>query len=250
MAPLFSIITVTRDAASTLRPTLDSIKAQTCTLYEVILQDGASTDDTVALAHASGVPNLKLVSAPDKGIYDAMNRALARATGDYVVFLNAGDSLHSPHTLQLLADTVMDHDYPGVVYGRTLIVQGPERTPLGARRLDPPASLDHCSFRDGMLVCHQAFVVLRKLTSPFDTRYRFSADFDWCIRCLQRSRRNHYVDAVIADYLSEGMTTRNRRRSLQERYRIMCHYYGTLPTLWRHLGFALRGLRARGRDYK
>lgn len=96
-----------------------------------------------------------------------------------------------------------------------------------------------------MVVCHQAFVVLRKLAQDYDLKYRFSSDYEWCIRCLQRSRRNVYVPAVIIDYLSEGVTTANRKASLMERFRIMCYYYGFFPTLMRHFAFLPRFLKQR-----
>ncbi len=241
MQPLFSIIIVTRNAADVIDATLRSINDQTCTLYEVIVQDGASTDDTLERIKTVNLHNVSIVSEHDGGIYYGMNRALARAKGDYVLFLNAGDSFHSPGTLQLIADTVMDEDYPGIAYGRTNIIDA-DRNYLCPRHLEPPEVLSLEAFKEGMVVCHQAFVVLRKLTGPYDVKYRLSADYDWCIQCLQRSRRNKFIDAVLVDYLREGMTTRRRRRSLWERYRIMCRYYGTWSTTWRHLRFACRFL--------
>lgn len=245
MNPLFSIITVTRNAEKTLPYTLDSVKNQTCKLYEYILIDGASTDSTVALARKSGIPGIKIVSEPDRGLYDAMNKGLGMATGDYVIFLNAGDAFHSSETLQVLADAVMDHDYPGIVYGQTDIVNS-DRVKISDRHLLAPSTLTLDSFKQGMTVCHQAFVVLRKLTDNFDTRYRFSADYEWCIKCLQRSHRNHYVGATLIDYLSEGLTTRNRNASLLERFKIMSKYYGFFPTVWRHFGFLARNIKRGG----
>lgn len=242
MNPLFTIITVTRNAEATLPATLDSVKAQTCRLYELVVVDGASTDGTVAMAKESGIDNLKVISEPDRGLYDAMNKGLGMADGDYVIFLNAGDAFHSPDTLQTIADAIMDNDYPGIVYGQTDIVN-PQREKIGERHLRAPSRLDLNSFRQGMTVCHQAFIVLRKLTNNYDTRYRFSSDYEWCIRCLQRSHRNHYIDDVLIDYLSEGVTTRNHTASLLERFRIMVKYYGLFPTLWRHIGFVWRSLR-------
>lgn len=243
-APLFSIITATFNAADLLPPTINSLECQSCRLFEWIVVDGASTDGTVALARGAAVDDIDLTSEPDRGIYDAMNKGLARARGEYVIFLNAGDALHSTSTLQLLADAIMDNDFPGVVYGQTDIV-GSDRHRLADRHLRAPATLSLADFRDGMLVCHQSFVALRRITGPFDTRYRFSADYDWTIRCLQHSRRNVYVDAVVADYLFEGATTRNRRSSLKERFKIMAYYYGFFPTVWRHLKFIPRYLRRR-----
>ncbi len=242
MKPLFSIITVSYNAASTLPATLASVREQTCRLYEYILIDGASADNTVKLASESGIEPMTIISEKDKGIYDAMNKGLGIATGDYVIFLNAGDSFHNAHTLQLIADAIMDNDYPGIVYGQTQIVDS-SRKRIGDRHLTAPADLTLDSFKNGMVVCHQAFIVLRKLVDNYDTRYRFSADYEWCIRCLQRSQRNCYIDRILIDYLSEGVTTANHRASLLERFRIMSHYFGFFPTLFRHVGFFIRNLR-------
>lgn len=244
MNPLFSIITVTYNAAATLPPTLKSVKEQTCRLYEYIIIDGASKDETVRLANESGIQSLNLISEPDRGLYDAMNKGLGVANGDYVIFLNAGDSFHSKDTLQQIADAIMDNDYPGIVYGQTQIVDS-ARNRIGDRHLTAPSVLTLDSFKNGMVVCHQAFIVLRKLVDNYDTRYRYSADYEWCIRCLQRSHRNYYVDGLLIDYLSEGMTTAHHKASLIERIRIMSHYYGLLPTVVRHFKFFFRNLKRR-----
>lgn len=234
MQPLFSIITVTYNASKTIKPTLDSVKAQTCKLYEYIVIDGLSSDDTVNLVKKAGIKGCKIVSEKDNGLYDAMNKGLGLASGDYVLFLNSGDSFHSQDTLEHFANTIMENDYPGIVYGQTDIVDS-QRNRLGGRHFRAPEILTLESFSEGMLVCHQAFMVLRKLTSNFDTNYKFSADYEWCLRCLQRSHRNQYIDEVVIDYLSEGFTTQNRFKSLLERFDIMSDYFGLFPTLLRHV---------------
>lgn len=246
MTPLFSIITVTRNAAGTLPATLRSVAEQTCKLYEYIVMDGCSSDGTVELARASGIENCKVFSEHDSGLYDAMNKAMDRATGEYFIFLNAGDRFHSPDTLQSIADAVLaqGNDFPGVVYGQTELVDA-EGCKVGERHLTAPESLSLRSFAEGMVVCHQAFIAFRKVVGKYNLRYRFSADYDWCIRCLQRSRRNLYLPCVLIDYLSEGLTTRNRYKSLRERFRIMCRYYGFWPTLIRHVGFIPRFIKQR-----
>lgn len=243
-APLFSIITVTYNAEATLPRTLASVKAQTCRLFEYLVVDGKSTDATLQLAADAAIAEMKIHSGRDNGIYDAMNKGLGMAEGEYVIFLNAGDAFHAPDTLQRIADAIMANDFPGIVYGQTDIVDIAGQR-LGKRHLRAPRELTLDSFRDGMVVCHQAFVVLRRITSPYNLDYKLSADYDWCIRCLQHSRRNVYIDDVLIDYLNEGTTTRNHRRSLRERFRIMCYYYGTFSTIKKHLSFIPRYLRRR-----
>lgn len=247
--PLFSIITVTYNAAATVRASMESVASQTCLVYEHLVMDGASKDSTLSIVDDLSTERTRVHSSPDRGIYDAMNKGLDQARGDYVIFLNAGDRFHSEHTLQRIADVIMASDYPGVVYGQTDLVDG-EGHYVGPRHLTAPEQLTLDSFKHGMLVCHQAFVALRRLCPQYDTRWRFSADYEWCIRVLQHSRRNVYTGDVLIDYLSEGMTTRNRNASLKERYHIMCQYYGTLPTIMRHVGFFGRNLMRKFRRKK
>lgn len=238
--PLFSIITVTYNAADTVKATLESVASQSFDLYEHLVMDGGSTDGTVELASRWPNPRVKVMSGPDRGIYDAMNKGLAVAKGDYVIFLNAGDTFHASDTLSRIADLIMDNDYPGVVYGQTDLVDA-QRRRVGSRHLTAPEELTYRSFADGMVVCHQAFVALRRLAPEYDLRWRLSADYEWCLRVLQHSRCNVMLPGVMIDYLNEGMTTRNLRRSLKERFKIMCLYFGTVPTVARHVKFALRG---------
>ena len=242
MDPLFTIITVTYNASETIERTVESVDSQTFKLYEHLIIDGSSRDDTLAIVarHHNGLR--KVFSEPDHGLYDAMNTGIGRAKGDYLVFLNAGDKFHSADTLRHLADLVVDNDKPGILYGQTDIVDN-RGVRLGDRHLIAPEVLTLKSFATGMVVCHQAFIPLRRIAGMYNLKYRYSADYEWCIRCLQHSRRNVYAGEVLIDYLNEGLTTANRRKSLKERFNVMCYYYGTFPTLVRHIGFFFRRLR-------
>lgn len=232
--PLISVITITYNAAATLPPTLDSVAAQTFTDFEYLVIDGASTDSTVALA--SALPCAQVFSEPDRGLYDAMNKGLRRAKGEYVIFLNAGDSFSAPNTLQLYADAIANAapQRPGMVYGQTRIVDL-GRNFMRERHLRAPEHLTARSFLNGMEVCHQAMCVRRDLAPDFDLRYRFSADYDWAVKVLEKSPLNVYVPHYVADYLSEGVTTANHRASLIERFHAMRRHYGLFPTLLSHL---------------
>ncbi len=239
----FTLITVTYNAEETLERTLRSVADQTYPHIEHILIDGASKDNTLKIAQ--NYPHLtKVVSEPDRGLYDAMNKGLRLATGDYVCFLNAGDKLHSADTLEKIVDKIQVNsstEYPGVLYGHTDIVDNDGRY-IGPRRLTPPEQLTWRSFKQGMLVCHQAFYARRDLCPEYDTTFRFSADFDWCIRVMKQTDNLLHLPFSVVDYLHEGMTTRNHRASLIERFRLMCRHYGTLTTICQHLWFVVRAL--------
>jgi hypothetical protein len=108
------------------------------------------------------------------------------------------------------------------------------------RRLAAPKQLSWKSFRHGMLVCHQAFFARRELAPQYDLRYRYSADFDWCIKVMKQARSLFNTGLTVVDYLQEGLTTRHHKASLRERYQIMCCHYGRLSTLLFHAWFVVR----------
>ncbi|MBR5860003.1 MAG: glycosyltransferase [Bacteroidaceae bacterium] len=242
LRPKFSIITVTYNAASVIVPTLESVRAQTYSNYEYILVDGGSKDDTVAIAKASGIEFAHIISERDKGIYDAMNKGIALATGDYLCFLNAGDAFYAPDTLQTLADAIADEkELPDVLYGETAEVDE-NRNFVRMRRLQAPERLDWRSFRNGMLVCHQAFYARRDIAPMYDLKYRLSADVDWCIKVMKRSKKMVNVNATVVNYLQNGISLQYHRKSLMERFNIMSKHYGLLPTVVRHIWFVVRAI--------
>lgn len=236
--PLLSIITVTYNAAQSLEATLKSVANQTYTSVEYILIDGASTDATPQLLEQYAKYINTLISEPDQGLYDAMNKGIKQATGDYICFLNAGDTLLNTHTLEDLVST-LPQQLPDVIYGETQVVNE-KREFLRMRRLSAPEKLTWKSFKQGMLVCHQSFWAKRTLAEPYDLHYRFSADFDWCIRILKKAKQTHHTHLTLVSYLNEGMTTQNHKASLKERFHIMCHHYGWISTIVHHLWFILR----------
>ncbi|MBP3259637.1 MAG: glycosyltransferase [Prevotella sp.] len=246
---LISVVTITFNAARTLQRTLDSVARQRYSRVEHLIIDGASTDDTLAIARryqAAAAYDVVVQSEPDHGLYDAMNKGLQKATGDYIVFLNAGDTLHADDTLQRVAEAA-DGLRPAVVYGDTTITDTEGRF-LRLRTHRPPRVLTWRSFKQGMLVCHQAFYVrsdiARRIT--YNLQYRHSADVDWCIRVMKEAERQGLplvnTNAVIADFEEGGDTTQHHRDSLQERYRVMAAHYGQVQTFLLHCWFVLRAI--------
>lgn len=237
--PLFSIITITYNASKELPATMCSVAEQTFRDFEHLIIDGASKDDTVGIAEKMATPNLLIYSEPDKGLYDAMNKGLRKAKGKYLIFLNAGDAFHDKNVLMLMSQVVSDDT--DIIYGDTNLVDA-NREFVAKRHLSVPEKLTFNSFRKGMLVCHQAFVVRRELAPEYDLRYRFSADYEWCLRCLKKTsyHRCKNLHKVIVDYLVDGLTDKNHKASLKERFVIMCQYFGYLSTILFHLSFIPR----------
>lgn len=255
----FSIITITYNAEAFLPRTVESVLSQHYRDIEHIIIDGASTDSTLSVAQdymqrsyaAQNGHEVRIVSEPDNGLYDAMNKGLRQASGDYICFLNAGDFFPNANVLDTIVSRSLTgksrQQLPAVIYGDTDIVDN-DGNFLRHRRLVPPRNLTWRSFRKGMLVCHQAFYARLDIarTVPYDTRYRYSADVDWCIRVMKEAERMGaglaYVDSVVVNYTQEGQTTKHHRDSLKERYRVMQCHYGAFTTALMHAWFAVRAV--------
>ena len=253
----FTIITITYNAEKNLPVTIESVKQQKYSNIEHIIVDGASKDSTVYIAKNykeninKELTNIevKLISEPDDGLYYAMNKGLKLASGDFTLFLNAGDSLKDSRTLELIADKLQEStepELPEIVYGDTDIVDKTGKF-LRHRRLKTPKHLTKNSFLKGMTVCHQAFFVQTSLakTQLYDIKYRYSADFDWCIRIMKTAKKPKNfmkLPFVTTLYLDEGLTTANHEASLKERFTIMCKHYGYFKTILMHIWFVIRAV--------
>lgn len=252
----FTIVTCTYNAEAVLQRTLDSVMKQTYCNIEHLIIDGVSKDKTLTMVKAYQHKNdvgesaheILVFSEPDKGLYDAMNKGIDRATGDYLIFLNAGDVFPSEDTLEFVEGCVGEgEELPGVLYGDTDIVNMDGHF-LRHRRLAPPKRLSWRSFMWGMLVCHQSFYARADIAKGihYNLDYRFSADVDWCIRIMRESARRHLplrnVNAVITNYLDGGMSVQNHKASLKERFQVMRSHYGLFTTLFVHAWFAVRSV--------
>jgi glycosyltransferase involved in cell wall biosynthesis len=238
--PTFSIITVTYNAGKVLEQTLLSVLGQSYPHIEYIVIDGNSSDLTVDIIKQYAAELSYWVSEPDRGVYEAMNKGLQKAAGDYVWFINAGDTLYSAETVGQIATCLQKETaLPDIICGETLLLNEEGHT-LGLRRLKTPTNLSWKSFRMGMLVCHQSFIVKRTIAPLFDLQYRYSSDFDWCIRCMKEAKTLFNTQMILSNFLDGGLSTTQRKSSLKERFHIMCNYYGTPSTMLLHLWFAIR----------
>lgn len=228
--PMLSVITVVYNNASDIERTLLSVINQTYRSIEYIVIDCASTDGTAEIIGKYTDNISKFISEKDEGIYDAMNKGLALATGNYVLFMNSADEFYSVDTVEKVFETTPDAD---IYYGETEMVDDEGRS-LGQRRHKAPVQLTWKSFRYGMTVSHQAIYVRRSLTEPFDRRYQLSADIDWIIRAIKKAKKIVNVNRYVARYQVGGVSKSKHRQSLLERFDIMKRYYGLIPTILNH----------------
>ncbi len=241
----FSIITVCYNAAKHIASTARSVAEQSYRQIEYLIIDGLSRDDTLAQVRAI-CPQAIIKSERDKGLYDAMNKGLRLASGDYIWFLNAGDTLPKKDCLEILAKKIREGgnaELPDLIYGDTMLVDGAGNE-LGLRRLRPPLNLSWRDYSNGMLVCHQAFLPRRDLAVQYDLRYRFSSDYDWSIRILQSAKQVFNSQMILAKYLDEGgVTKENHLKSLIERFHIMRKHFGLVVSVRKHFYFLFKKVR-------
>lgn len=233
-----SIITVTFNAATDLQATIASIRQQGITGLEWIVADGGSRDGTLEVIKANTDLITCWISEPDKGIYDAMNKGLAMATGEWVMFLNAGDILESADTLMQILANLDGYD---MVYGDTRVIDQ-DFNPVGMRHFIPPEHLTWKDFRRGMVVCHQAIISRRSLTPLYDADFRIAGDIDWAIRLVKNCPKTHFLGFITTRFKQDGASTRYRWTGIRERFRVMVRYYGLLPTLFSNMVLAVKYL--------
>lgn len=233
--PKLSIITIVYNNVRDIERTVCSVLNQTYGNIEYVVIDGASTDGTLDILKKYESRLSKLITEKDKGIYDAMNKGLAIASGDYVLFMNSGDELYAPDTLEKVFSTAVDAD---IYYGETEMYDENWQS-LGRRRHQVPAEFTWKSFRLGMSVSHQAIYIKRALTEPYDLRYQLSADIDWVIKAAKKAQKIVNVNAYVAKYLVGGMSKKRHRQSLVERFQIFSKHYGLLPNVINHLIISL-----------
>ena len=233
--PTVSIITITYNAERFLERTIQSIVAQQATDYEYILVDGASKDGTIDIVRKYEKHITRWISEPDKGLYDAMNKGLHMATGDYVWFMNAGDEVYDPETVPQLLKRIQATQ-ADVYYSNALFVEQNGNL-VGLRSQVTPHTLPkNLTWRDmalGMKVCHQAFIAKRTIAPDYPTD-NLSADLDWEIRCLKAAQQIEFLNFILCKYLVGGLSVQQHRQSLTDRFKVLVQHFGLLPTLLNH----------------
>lgn len=234
--PALSVITIVYNNARDIERTMLSVLNQTYPNIEYLVIDGASTDGTTAIIQQYQHRLTKFISEPDKGIYDAMNKGLSLATGDYVLFMNSGDEIYERATVSEVFATAANAD---IYYGETEMYNDNWQS-LGQRRHQAPETFSWESFRYGMNISHQAIFVKRSITTPYDLQYKYSADIDWIIKAAKKASKIVNTRRYVAKYLVGGISKQKHLESLKERFLIFSKYYGLVPNVINHVVIAFR----------
>lgn len=221
----FSIIIPTKNVHDKLNITLSSLAVQTYRDFECIIMDNSSTDDTRSLIsqYKNNIPNLVLYSSQDEGIYDAMNKGVSHALGEYILFMGAGDILHSSDILAQV-NYELTHTTPDVLYGDIIY--------LPNQYISQPQILSNRYFKSGKMICHQSIFARKEalINYPFCLEYAYGADRDWLIHTFQNRNTFVHIPVAIADYDTSGYTSlaSNHKAVWMESGKILRKYYGFL----------------------
>lgn len=217
----FSVITVCFNAGDKLKETIENILGQSSTDYEIIVKDGGSTDGSL-----SGIPSdsrIKVFSEKDRGIYDAMNEAVKKASGDYVIFMNCGDTFANDDVLTDAARVIAKNPDRRIYYGDAFFCKA------GEVITQPPEITESICYRH--MPNHQSCFFDRHLWDDdgFDLSYKIRADYDFFLRSyFVKNIRPCYLDLTVAAYEGGGYseTKENRERDKAEHREIVVKYMG------------------------
>lgn len=250
--PLVSIITVTYNAEKYLEKTIISIINQTYKNIEYIIVDGKSRDGTLDLVNKYEKHISKWISEPDEGLFDAMNKGIDLAMGDFVLFMNAGDEIYDDNTLENIFDSDEEYD---VYYGEAAMIREDGsiigfRSELTTQKL--PKDLTWKKMDKGMIVCHQSILVRTSIAPKYELKYPIDADIEWVIVALKNAKKIKYSDLIVSKFLANPVlgkfyaggqaTFKGFTKGLIERVSIFMTHYGFFKTVINHFIILFRAI--------
>ena len=208
-----TIVTVVYNSENLIEKTLASVAEQTYPL-EFVVVDGGSTDKTLNIISKYQSTIAKFVSEKDKGIYDAMNKAVGLASGEWICFLNSGDVFVDDKSVEKMAASIASANYPDIIYG-DIYTESAEGLKLKVAK--EPCNLHRMYF------CHQASFSRKKLLEmfPFDLKYKMSADFNFFKICYKKGFRFVHAHFPVVVYDKTGISNSAREKGLRENIEVV-----------------------------
>lgn len=236
MEPLVSVITVCYNAAGTLASSLDSVRTQTWRPLESVVVDGGSNDGTQDIVARYADITGTVVSEPDGGIYDAMNKAIGLARGEILHFLNADDCFVDAGVVEAALAVFMAEPEVDLVYGDAVYRSADGKFLRRFKRVNARNLL----YGD---LCHQAVFARKRVFERFgrfNLEYRINADYDWMLRVFRGGAQVRYLPRAIVNYDTGGQSASNLAFTRAERARVRLQY--TTPSAYRigELGYRVR----------
>lgn len=215
MQPKVTIVTVCYNADKEIETTLLSVLSQKYNNLEYIVIDGDSSDNTMDIINKYKDKITRILSEPDKGIFDAMNKGINMASGNWILFLNAGDTFCNETVVErMVFETPID---AGVIYGNAMFVKN------GIKRKYSPLPFFNSKERyPDMGICHQSIFVRTDIAKNllFDLSYQLSADYDMIMKIYNNNYKFYYKDVMVCNYDLSGVSSLNYLRKIKEKMRI------------------------------
>ena len=222
----FTIITVCYNAEDCIEETIKSVLNQTFKNIQYIVIDGASTDNTLKIINKFKKEIDIIISEPDEGIYDAMNKGLNLANGHFLNFLNAGDSFYNSNTLGLVHNKIKEG---------TKIVSGDFNLILANNKLKfiKTKKITWKYFKKDFYACHQAIFIHYSIVSFYDVNYKIKADYKWVLDALSKTEEASVVKIhqPLVNYDANGFSSQNSFNNLNELIRLHKNYFGRIQIL-------------------
>jgi len=238
--PLVTVITVVYNAKELLEETILSVLNQTYSSIEYIIVDGGSTDGTLDVIKKYQDKITKYISEPDQGIYDAMNKGIALAKGQWLNFMNAGDSFYFNDVLQKVFENKFSQDN-AVIYGNT---------DVGHKILKYKSDLNLQDMAQGMMLCHQSTFYRLNTTIKYNLKYSICADQDFTMQYFKLGKKSKYLDMTVSKYNLDGISSQNLNKILKEKFQINKSYnLSYLPVIKSYIISLLVKLRSYFRGY-
>jgi glycosyltransferase involved in cell wall biosynthesis len=215
--PLVTVVTVVYNGEASVEETIQSVIGQTYSSVQYILIDGGSTDKTLEIVDRYKDKIDIVVSGPDKGIYDAMNKGLALAKGTWINFMNVGDRFYDSKTLESVFSLPALDEF-SIIYGNHEVLYD------AGKRMKYPASLNQ--LWKGMTIQHQSiFVKTERLKNrPFDLSYKYAADFDLVYDCFKNGEKFLYIDQCMSTVSALGVSETNSIKTYREFGEVVLKY--------------------------
>ena len=227
----FTVITVCRNAEKGIAGTVKSVVGQTYRNIEYIICDGESTDHTVKIINdwqrkSGGV--IHLFREKDFGVYNAMNRGISRASGDYIIFMNVGDTFYDEDVLTKAAQKIEETgEREAVYYGIAHLINSYRNEKFIEYKKPFCGMIDRVLL--GEMPCHQSMIANKKYLREhyFNESYKYRADFEWIVYCCKRKVPMINLNLIICNYDGRGITARGRGRKKlnEETESILKQYY-------------------------